>query len=542
METDLTRPIKRLRFKIIHFMIVSAFLALIFAILRTKFRQWAGLGPGIFAIYILCIASWVIYGALKNNALQALLAHPPENEDEFIDRLEKELATNAPQSLTTTAIARFRLMQLYKVRKQYAMAIEHGRTIIKFRGLTHASESKVHLELAICLDFLGQGADAEAHRRAADDCLDNRPEDALGWMVQGELYDKQKRFAEAAGAYERALDSYPSEDKAVHDQLLVRLTLSTFNAGRPDESIKWAQRAIAGPVRPELLYTAHRMAGVAASNLARLDESHYHRQRTYELALDGGDSKKISDCLASLADIRRLRGDLDQAWSLCQQAETLSPESSRQAVLVQAMILRARGRSGEAAQRMEQALSGGALASVYHERRSQAFLKIWLAVFKAEADRLDEAWPDLRHAIAELGDDPILGLICEAASVRLLAHQGERDEVLRRAEELLSRIDALLPDLNTRRDVLDLLARALFQVGDYERSERCWERFLAATPHPIGEPPAYYYIGECRWHRNDPAGALDAFRRATAPGIDAHFAHLAERRARELSSSHQASV
>ena len=420
-------------------------------------------------------------------------------------------------------------MQLYKVRKKYERAIAEGERILKRSALTHAFEAKVHLELAICLDLLGRAAEAQAHRQTADDCLDGCPEGMLGWKVQGEILETQRRFAEAAAAYERALDACPADSGDARDELLIRLGLATFNAGRPDETIEWAERAIAEEVSPKRLYSAHRLAAIATINLERPDDSLYHRRRAYELALEGGSAQEIAESLALIGEIYELRSEFDLADSYCQQAQRLCPDDAHLAFMIQAIILRARGRFDEAVQRMEQAIRVGVLASAFHERRRAAAFKTWLAVYKADAGRLAEAWPDLRDATAELQDDPKLSLTCEAAWIFLLAHQGDRDEVLERATSILSRIDSLAPDLAFRRDALELVGEALFHVGEHDRSESCWTYFLMGTPLPIGEPRAYYYLGMCRLHCGDRPGAARAFRRATSRGIDSHFARLAER-------------
>ena len=48
--------------------------------------------------------------------------------------------------------------------------------------------------------------------------------------------------------------------------------LASFNAGRSDVTITWAERAIAQGVAENRLYQVHRLAGVACSNQGRLDE------------------------------------------------------------------------------------------------------------------------------------------------------------------------------------------------------------------------------------------------------------------------------
>src|SRR5262249_47890458 len=144
----------------------------------------------------------------------------------------------------TNSAARFRLMELYKVRKRYEEAIDQGRAILRMSGLEDAFESEVRLELAVCLDFLGRADEAEAERMAAGDCLDGLPDSFLGWLARGKLFDKQLRHAEAAAAYERALEFNPPEHTAGRDDLLIRLALTWFNAGRPQETMKWVERAL----------------------------------------------------------------------------------------------------------------------------------------------------------------------------------------------------------------------------------------------------------------------------------------------------------
>ena len=209
----------------------------------------------------------------------------------------------------------------------------------------------------------------QAHRQTADDCLDHRPEGMLGWKVEGELFDTQRRFAEAADAYERALDACPANSGDARDELLIRLGLATFNAGRPEETIKWSELAIAEEVGPKRLYSAHRLAAIATINLARLDDSLYHRRRAYELALDGGDAREIADSLALVGELYELRGDFDEADSYCRQAQRICADNAHTASLIQAVIMRARGRTDEAVERMEQAIRAGVVASAFHERR-----------------------------------------------------------------------------------------------------------------------------------------------------------------------------
>lgn len=522
------------RFKIIHYMILSALVAIGLAAWQALtahpllFARWVGV--------LLPLGLWllVLLPLLRPHPLRAVLADPPADPERLIEALERGLDSPRAGNADTLARARFKLLGLYKVRERYGDAIGQGRSILRLSGLTHAFESQVRLEIAVCLDFLGRGDEAEAERRLADETLDDRPEGALGWLAQGKLLDKQQRYLEAAEAYQRAFDLYPLENAAVRNELMMRLVLASFNAGRSEDAARWAEQLLAQDVSEALRLSAHRMAGVAYSNLGRLDEAQRHRQRAVELAVETGEAKQVADCFASLADLQGMRGDLGRAEAICLEAMSHCPESAREALTVLAAVLRARGRLDEALARLEQAGRTGVMASAFFERRMQAVLKTWKAVYKAELGRLEEARDDLREAVSELHRDPKLGLVCEAAWVRLLALGGEREESVRRADRLLQGLEEGAQDSSTRWDCLDLLGRGLFEVGEYERARRCWERLLGMDHPPVAEPVGWYYLGECYWHSGEPTRARDAFVRAAASGIDCHHARLAERRARTL--------
>ena len=258
----------------------------------------------------------------RPNPLKAVLESLPDDRDAQIGALEDGLARCNLYDVGTNSMKAYRLMELYKVRKRYEKAIEQGRSILAMSGVKRDLENEVRVELAICLDFLGRADEAEMERMALADGGDDWGNGFMGLRARGKALDKQHRSGEAALAYEEAkLKLNPPENTAGRDDLLIRLVLASFNAGRPEETMKWVERAIEEGVAESRLYQAHRMAGFACSNLGRLEEAHFHRQRAYEMAVQQADSKKISDCLAGLADLHRLRGELDSAEALCLEAE-----------------------------------------------------------------------------------------------------------------------------------------------------------------------------------------------------------------------------
>jgi tetratricopeptide (TPR) repeat protein len=521
------------RLKIIHVMLITLVLAIVFYALTSRPTESI---LGVVSLVLLTLIAPILW-SLRPNPLKAVLANLPEDPDEQIAALEQGLQAANPADVRTNTAARYRLIGLYKFRKRYEEAVNQGRTIVRMSGLADSFERAVRLELAVCLDSLGRSDEAEAERLAASDWLDDDPDSFLGWFARGKLLDNQHRYAEAAEAYERALGLNPPGNTASRNRLLIRLVLAWFRAGHPEETIEWADRATELGVSEGRLYPIHRLAGVACSTLGRVEESQHQFRRAYEIASRVGDLKKTSDCLANLGDLHRLRGALDRAEALCLEAESLCPGLARAAFVTHALVLHARGQLSEALARLKQASRVGVLASSSFEARMQAALWKVMAIYKAELGQHDAAWEDLALATAELGEDPKHALPCEAAWAWLLALRGDRETSLQRSEMLLSELDEEPLDPSSERDCLELVGRALIVLGEFERARRCWERFLASAHPPIAGPLGRYYLGECRRGLGDPAAALEEYRRATALGISTHPSRLAEERIRELSKA-----
>jgi hypothetical protein len=182
------------RLNIIHVMIIAGVLAVVFYALSSNPRE-SVLGVTILiCVIIVALILW----SLRPNPLKAVLANLPDEPAEKIAALEQGLAICNPNDVNTNAVARYRLMELYKVDKRYQEAIDQGRTILRLRGLDNEVESEVRLELAVCLDFLGRTEESEVERMDVDGCRDDLPEVYLDWLIRGKLRDKQHRYGEAA--------------------------------------------------------------------------------------------------------------------------------------------------------------------------------------------------------------------------------------------------------------------------------------------------------------------------------------------------------
>ena len=122
----------------------------------------------------------------------------------------------------------------------------------------------------------GAAEEAAAERERATEAMRNTRETVLGLESEGKLLDRQHRYAEAVELYEKALELAPPDQKAVRTSILMHLTLSSFNAGRPADTVRWAKVAIAMAPDGPLSHGARRMAAIGCSNLGRLDDAERH--------------------------------------------------------------------------------------------------------------------------------------------------------------------------------------------------------------------------------------------------------------------------
>ena len=165
--------------KIVHIMLIAGVFAIVFGVLSTR-REGSFLGLALL-IAVGCV--WLVVRRLRVNPLTAVLAQLPENTDEKIAALENGLARCNPYDVGTNSVARYRLMELFKVRKRYQDAIDQGKLILAMKGVNRELEDEVRVEIAVCLDFLGRIDEAAMERMAVADETNDRPQGFLGWRA-----------------------------------------------------------------------------------------------------------------------------------------------------------------------------------------------------------------------------------------------------------------------------------------------------------------------------------------------------------------------
>jgi len=448
--------------------------------------------------------------------------------------LERVLAVPSVGNDAIKALPRFMLLVREQHDHRHAEAVALGRAILAHpKTLLPAFASLVHQRLADCLEGLGLRAEADAERALADDCLRGSQETYLGRQAQAKLYESENRYAEAYDTYHQGLALVPDHLTQVRAEFMSHLILTSFNAGRPADTLRWAEAVLALNTNPVFLQSARRMGAIALGNLGRLDEAERLCREAADLEPD---TVKRAEILATAASFASRRGALAVAERAALDAEALSPRTSRMPWVVLAEIETIRGRYAESLAALERTRAVPPYPTPSAQRRIAAVIAKVEALNHAELGRSDTALALIRQSEAENGNDPKLGPEIDAAAARVCALAGNRDAALSRIASAEKRRRAVPGATETQRSVLGNLGRAAHALGLPTESETFWRGYLDLDPPPVYLPGAYYHLAECRRLLGDPDEALALYRRAAST----NFGTLHERLARErLDASRQ---
>lgn len=464
--------------------------------------------------------------------MRAHLARTRGDVDAARQILEMVIATPTIFSRRAKLVMRYRLAVLYMQAQRYEEAADNLRLLLD-TTLKPSVESDVRRRLADCLEGSGQRQASDEERRRAEHCLEGQVQDGFWYLSQGLLHEKEQRFPEACDSYEQALALLPGNRSTARTEAMARLSLSSFNAGRPDQAVRWAEETIAQKPGIEIRILAHGFAGLGYGNLGRLEEAEEHKKIAMELAMLAGNQDRAAECMVSLADIMRKRGKIVEAMEACDHAAGMSLKARRIARTTQAECLRAWGRFDEAKEVLAQAQCAPTLFIPSMERRSQAVLSLGKAWLEAENDDPEKALEHLEEASIELANDSKLSLWCDATTAWVYASMGRHEEAVETMEHVEARSAEFAADRSTCLGSLSSLGRAAYLLGDFELSKTYWQQYLELHPDPVWQPKGLYYLGECHLHLGDIASALSSFERAVEMGFDTEHVTRSQRRLQE---------
>jgi tetratricopeptide (TPR) repeat protein len=347
----------------------------------------------------------------------------------------------------------------------------------------------------------------------------------------------------------QALSKTPYSNRSARAIIMAKLAIANYEAGRPDETVRWASCSLASLPSPNIRRSMERMSGAAYSDQGNLEKSEQHYRNALRLSEVSANASQMAQDASILAGIQYKLGQFEEAIAACHKARQLSGDLIGTSYTIEAECLRDMGRFDEAravmAQRrltvnfdqpsLERRMQSlAALGSAFIETRAGqpeaalAFLEQARSGFVGEV-RSDLSWPPA----PQKGDDKLL-LWCDAAKALALAQKGDARASRLLAESILSRLPLFAEDRNTRIGVYSNLSRAAFVLGDLAECRELSQCYLECQPNPNGLPSAYYWLGETYLRLGETDAAREAFRQGVAPGIDSLDARRAQARLNEM--------
>jgi tetratricopeptide (TPR) repeat protein len=396
-------------------------------------------------------------------------------------------------------------------------------------------ESLLVSHLADTLEASGRRDEAIAERDRAVMARKPDQETSVGFQIQGQWLDRDRRYAEAVAAYERALASCPPEQRATRVGLMMHLALSSFNAGCPADMLRWADAVISIDPGGPREHQARRLAAIACSNLGRLQDAERHARSAWDRAQT---PKQCAEAMALLGEYVMRSGDLDGAERIALEAEAILPGGSRTPWIVLSLIQRERSRFQPAIEALERARTIPIGPIPAGNRRADAMIDLLLALDHADLGHHDVARELIGRAEEELAGDEKLTALLDATAALTYALAGEREEAVARIGSVDKGRHAFPEDRGTQDSVLSRLGWATLEVGRPERAEAFLREFLDRRPDPLYLPYAWYLLGGCRRRLGDESGGRECDVKAASTRTGCRW----ERYARERLAAEGVSV
>jgi tetratricopeptide (TPR) repeat protein len=308
---------------------------------------------------------------------------------------------------------------------------------------------------------------------------------------------------------------------------MMQLILSSNNAGKPADTVRWAEALIALDPRGTHSDGARRMAAIGYTGLGRFGDAERHLRTAIEQA---SFPEKRAEALAQLGQLALSQGRLDEAESHARAAESLRPGKVQLPWLVIGQVAKARGRLEQAVQALEHACTIDLSHIPAQNRRGRAAIHRELATLHAELGRGDVALALIAEAEIELAGDRIEEIILDAAAALVHAFRRERGLATARIDAACDGRMPEIEDQTSRQVMLILVIRARLLIGDIAQAESLLHELLAVGLAPPSYPFAYYHLAECRRRAGDEEGAREFDSKAASTQFGTRWEQLARQR------------
>lgn len=436
---------------------------------------------------------------------------------------------STPSSAGARFLARYLLGVNDQVSRRFEDAAANFRAVLDVpnQPLIPGFESDVRQRLADTLDALGLDAEAAAERKLATAALSGDTETPLTLLSRGNLLERQHRYDEAAAAYERALVLSPPLTREARATTMMKLALAMFNAGRPAETVHWAEEVMEFAPGSPMAPIARRMAALGCGNLGRLEDAERHARAAFETATS---DENRAQALALLGEYVLRSGDLDEAERLAREAEAILPGEKRLPTIVIGQAQKARGQLDEAVRALEKARSivEGHIPAMH--RRGSAAITNELAAIHAELGQADQALAAVAEAESEIVGDIKLTAVFDATAALVHALLGEVEPARSRIEAAERARLEVSQDAGTQRGVLSLIGRAALLIDEPELAEASLEAFREHGIDPLLQAFYWYHLATARRQLGDDRAGKEFDLKAASFDFGTRWERLARER------------
>ncbi|MHB1559598.1 MAG: tetratricopeptide repeat protein [Isosphaeraceae bacterium] len=441
--------------------------------------------------------------------------------------LQWVVKTPAPAGMKI--LARYLLGLNDQVARRFEDAAANFRAILDIPGQTldPGFESDVRQHLADTLESLGLEVEAAAQRKLATAALSGDAKTPLEFLARGNLLERQHRYEEAAVAYERALVLPPPLNREGRATTMMKLALATFNAGRPVDTVRWAEEVIASAPRSPMAPMARRLAALGCGNLGRLEDA----LRYARLALETADSdENRAQALALLGEYVLRSGRLDEAERLAREAEAILPGEKRLPWAVIGQVQQVRGQFDEAIRTLEKARSilEGHIPALH--RRACAAVNKKLALLHAELGQAEQAHAALAEAEPEYAGDLKMSAVFDAYAALVHALLGDVESTRDRLESAERGRLAVWQDGTIQRGILAMTSRAALLIDEPELAEASLQAFHEQGFDPLYQPFYWYHLAAARRHLGDEKSGQEYDLKAASFDFGTRWERLARER------------
>lgn len=351
-------------------------------------------------------------------------------------------------------------------------------------------EARMRARMADSLQALKRTDEANAEREAAVRLLQSLPKDYTTLHPYADILVKQGRRDEAVEALQLGLSSTPADKSLEQAHYMNDLMSIAVKQDAPEETLRWAEAAIAAGAIGLGRCNCHRIAGNIRLGRGELDRAREHADAALKLAGSELTARARSGAWAYAATVELYYGRLSECEAAADRSIGFAGEA-RLGREVKCISLFHRGMLGDALAEIEQVKSSSLPA------KADFVPLLAIASIAVEQGDVRRAADALERAASIPALNPRMVLRLDAASARLLALAGMSGEADAKLADLRTRAEEYPGEILLQLTALVACGRVEMAFSRYASARTYFARCLEMNRYPLLAPIYHYFHAEC---------------------------------------------